>query len=81
MKLTELYEKREVRAGELTLLDRKCMEIARALGTQSKLLLLDEVAAGIMEAEGHQLLTGDPLMVMNSKVVEEVYLGVEEEDE
>ena len=31
-------------------------------------------------SDGTQLLIGDPLEVMNSKLVEEVYLGVEEDE-
>lgn len=121
LRVTGLFEKRNIRAGTLTLLDRKRLEIARALGTEPKLLLLDEVAAGLTEAEVHDvmalveslrqsgqtiiwiehvietmvkstdtlmcmstgthLLIGDPAEVMNSKQVEEVYLGVEDEED
>ena len=31
-------------------------------------------------SEGHNLLVGEPLEVMNSKLVEEVYRGVEEDE-
>lgn len=48
-------------ASTLTLLDRKRLELARAMATQPKLLLLDEVAGGLTEQECHELvaLIGD----------------------
>ena len=115
---TGLLSKKEVFAGKLPLLDRKRLELARALATKPNLLLIDEVAAGLTEAEvegllhmvksiqakgvtifwvehilmmmnkgvdrllvingGKWLLCGDPRECMESKEVQEVYLGMEE---
>ncbi|KPQ06528.1 MAG: branched-chain amino acid transport system ATP-binding protein [Rhodobacteraceae bacterium HLUCCA12] len=38
-------------AGSLTLLDRKRLELGRAMATRPELLLLDEIAGGLTEAE------------------------------
>ncbi len=43
-------------AGSLTLLDRKRLELARALATNPELILLDEIAGGLTEHEALELV-------------------------
>lgn len=54
--LTGLLKQANDPAGSLTLLNRKRLELARALATSPKLLLLDEIAGGLTVHEAHELL-------------------------
>ncbi|MGM4914242.1 ABC transporter ATP-binding protein [Hyphomicrobiales bacterium] len=53
---TGLIAKANRQAASLTLLERKRLELARALATRPKLLLLDEIAGGLTEGECRQLV-------------------------
>jgi branched-chain amino acid transport system ATP-binding protein len=111
-----LADKSNRPAAALSLLDRKRLELARAMSVGSKILLLDEIAGGLTEQEvfelvelvralkqghavlwiehiphaltavadrimvlhaGAKLIEGHPLEVMDTPVVQEIYLGIQ----
>ncbi|HHV79184.1 MAG TPA: ABC transporter ATP-binding protein [Firmicutes bacterium] len=51
MDFTHLADKGQMKAGSLTIADKKRLEIARVLATGPKLLMLDEAMAGLNQTE------------------------------
>ncbi len=51
LELVGLHQKKDMPAKNLTIVDRKRLEVAKALATEPKLLLLDEVLAGLNPSE------------------------------
>jgi branched-chain amino acid transport system ATP-binding protein len=61
----DLWDKHARKAHELTLPDRKRLEVARALATRPKLLMLDEVMAGLRPTETDRIV--DILRTLNDE--------------
>jgi len=56
LKFAGLYEKRNFLATELTIADKKRLEVSMALATQPRLLMLDEAMAGLTKVELREIL-------------------------
>jgi branched-chain amino acid transport system ATP-binding protein len=56
LKVVRMHHRAEFLAGGLPIGERKKLEVARALATQPKLLLLDEVMGGLNPAESEEII-------------------------
>lgn len=56
LELVEMSDRRDVRGENLNLPELKRMEVARALATEPKILLLDEVMAGLNPADSERVI-------------------------
>jgi len=56
LEMVGLLRKAEILAKDLTLMERKRLELARALATRPQLLLLDELMAGLNHAEAGEAM-------------------------
>ncbi|MBR9884258.1 MAG: ABC transporter ATP-binding protein [Oceanospirillales bacterium] len=59
-------------AANLGLLDRKRLELARALATQPGILLLDEIAGGLTDAEAEELV--DTILLLRQRGIGIVWI-------
>ena len=51
LEMTDLTKKKDILGGSLTIVDKKRVEIARALATKPNILMLDECMAGLNQTE------------------------------
>jgi len=72
LELTGLIDRANVLAGTLTLLQRKRLEMARALALRPRLLLLDEIAGGLTEHEA--LALAETIQEINRRGVTLVWI-------
>ncbi len=70
--LTGLLHRANTTAGQLTLIERKRLELARAVATNPKLLLLDEIAGGLTTAECEGLV--DTIKKINAEGVTIIWI-------
>jgi branched-chain amino acid transport system ATP-binding protein len=74
LEFVQLAEKRDIPASDLTMAERKRLEIGRALSIRPQIILLDEVFAGLNETEAKE---GISLILRISRELEITILMIE----